>query len=506
MKNLHTYKIIIGLFAIIGMSLSSCETLEEEPFSFSSASNTFERIENFESLVNGATRTLQNIGYYTPTSGSKAIESSPTIDTYSFTPADFQGLWSSSYKSINSLNSVIDNITLATNGTESQKNKVLGKAHFLRGFTYFYLVRFYGDVPLSLSGSSSLDNINTDKGREPSAQVYAQIIDDLQKAEVLLETSGQPGEPTSWSAKAYLAKVYLTMASAPLNLTENYANAALKAKEIIDSNNFTLGNYVDNFISSNQNSNSSIIFQFIHSTDAGTAYSNPLFNRTAVRNGITNPGSRAYRRYMDEFPDGPRKEATFYLNTDPVIANFLNEMDGNGNFANQEYRNVNNIGQPNERKYFLKDSQDVGFIKKYTYGSQGPEGDQSDQNLVLFRYAEVLLIYAEAQNLADGGANSLAYSCLNNVRVRGIGAGSELSGLTTSEFDDAVIQERYWEFGYEIKRWFDVIRKEIPLTFDIYTNGVYQENTAAFPNRYLLAVPQREIELNPNLLPQNSGY
>ena len=505
MKQNNIYKIIVGLFTIC-MFTFSCETLEEEPFSFESASNTFQKIENFESLVNGATRTLQKVGYYSPASGSKAIEANPTIDTYSFSPADFGSLWADSYKAINSLNSAIDNIALAENGTENQKNKILGKAHFLRAFAYFYLVRFYGDVPLVLSGSSSLDNIGVSDGRTASTEVYAQIIADFQKSETLLSITALPGEPTSWASKAYLSKVYLTMAGAPLKLTENYAKAAAKAKEIIDSNTYSLGAYVDNFIASKQNNSTSIIFQFIHSTAVGSEYRNSLFENTALRNGITNPGSRAYRRYMDDFPDGPRKETTFYLNSDPVVQNFLNEMDGNGNFSNQVYRNVNNIGLPNERKYFLKDALDTGFIKKYTYGSQGPEGNESDQNLVLFRYAEVLLIYAEAQNMADGAANALAYTCLNDVRVRGIGLGSELSGLSVSDFDDAVIEERYWEFGYEIKRWFDVIRKEIPLTFDIYTSGVYQEIAAAFPSRYLLPVPQREIELNPNLLPQNTGY
>ncbi|WP_276167339.1 RagB/SusD family nutrient uptake outer membrane protein [Zobellia alginiliquefaciens] len=489
------------------ISLFSCESLVETPYSFESPSNTFQSIGNFESLVNGATRILQNINYYEPTSGSKAVESSPTIDTYSFTPADFENLWSESYKAINGLNSVIENIDLAENGTQGVVDDILGKAYFLRAFTYFYLVRFYGDVPLSLSGSSSLENLGADAPRVSSTEVYAQIISDFQRAELLLEPTNLPGAPTSGAAKAYLAKVYLTMAGAPLNLTENYANAASVAKEIIDSNVYSLGEYVDNYNSSGQNGNSSIIFQFIYSTDAGTAYSNPLFASTAIRNGITNPGSRAFRRYMDEFPDGPRKEVTFYLNNDPVVQKFLNDIDGNGNFTNQVYRNVNNIGQPDERKYFLKDSREAGFIKKYTYGTEGPEGEQSDQNIVLFRYAEVLLIYAEAQNRLNG-ANADAYDALNAVRVRGRGAGTEIPtySLTQPEFDDAVIQERYWEFGYEMKRWFDVVRKEIPLTFDVYTAGTYEEFLAAFPDRYLLPVPQREIELNPNLLPQNRGY
>ncbi|MCK0136012.1 RagB/SusD family nutrient uptake outer membrane protein [Arenibacter sp. S6351L] len=507
MKYLNRIFTSIVVILLLGLFTISCEKLEEEPFSFESASNTFQNIENFENLVNGATRILQSIDYYGLTSGSKAIESNPTIDTYSFTPADFEGYWSDSYRAINNLNSIIENITLAQNGTEAQRDKILGKSYFLRAFTYFNLVRFYGDVPLILSGSSSLDNVGVSDPRMASVDVYAQIIADFQLAESLLGTANLPGEPTVWAAKAYLSKVYLTMAGAPLKLTENYEKAASKAKEIIDSEAFQLGAYVDNFVASNQDSSSSILFQFIYSTDAGSAYSNPLFGRTSVRNGITNPGSRAYRRYMDEFPDGPRKETTFYMNTDPVIDNFLNETDGNGNYSNQAYRNANKIGEPDERKYFLKDALDTGFIKKYTYGAQGAEGDQSDQNLVMFRYAEVLLIYAEAQNLADNGANNLSYELLNSVRTRGRDEAAAIPpmSLSTSEFDKIVIEERYWEFGYEMKRWFDVLRKEIPLTFDIYTGGEYEEFTSAFPDRYLFPIPQREIELNPNLT-QNIGY
>lgn len=508
MRKINIYKIIVGLL-VLGMFSFSCENLDEEPFSFESASNSFESIANFESLMTGATRMSQQIGYYGLAASSKEAEAGPEFDTYSWTPlgGSFSSLWTQSYKEINSLNSVIDNIKLAQDGTKSQQDLISGKAYFFRAFTYFNLVRYFGDVPLNLSGAASLDQIGVDAPRTNSVEIYAQIISDFEKAENLLSTSALPGEPTSGAAKAYLAKVYLTMAGAPLKLTENYAKAASKAKEIMDSGDYILGEYVDNYISSKQNNSSSIIFQFIYSTDAGTEYSNGLFGLTSFRNGITNPGSRAWKRYMDDFPDGPRKEVSFYMNNDPVVSNFLNETDANGNYTNTSFRNVNYIGLPNERKYFLKESQEAGFIKKYTYGSEGPEGNYSDQNTVMFRYAEVLLIYAEAQNMA-GGANELAYEALNSVRERGIGVGSGYPSMSLSdlEFDEAVITERYWEFGFEMKRWFDILRKEIPLTFDVYLGGDFTEFDSAFPNRYLFPIPQVEIELNPNLLPQNDGY
>ncbi|MEQ9287913.1 MAG: RagB/SusD family nutrient uptake outer membrane protein [Cyclobacteriaceae bacterium] len=505
------YKIDRTLFGLLVAVLFafSCESLEEQPLGFESSANTFQSIENFEGLVTGATRTLQQIDYYGLTASSQDLETSPEFDTYSYAPGSgtFASLWSSSYKAINGLNAVIENIDLAENGNQSQTDKILGKAYFLRAFAYFNMIRFFGDVPLVLSGSSSLDEIGVDQGRTPSIDVYAQIIDDLEEAEGLLPGSALPGEPTKGAAMAYLSKVYLTMAGAPLKLTENYAKAAAKAKQIIDAETYSLGDYTDNLFASLQNSSNSIIFQFIHSTEAGSSYSNGLFERTSFRNGITNPGSRTWKRFMDNFPDGPRKEAIFYMNSDPVVANFLNEKDANGNFSNEAFRIVNNIGEVNERKYFLKESQEVGLIKKYTYGSEGPEGSLSDQNTVMFRYAEVLLIYAEAQNMADNGANQLAYDALNEVRVRGLGAGTELAfgSLSTSEFDDEIIKERYWEFGFEMKRWFDVLRKQIPLTFDVYTAGVYEEFNAAFPTRYLFPIPQREMDLNDNLT-QNDGY
>ena len=492
-----TLIVLTGFFA--------CEDLDETPLGFETAETAFQSLENFESLNVGTLRTLGSINWFGLLSGSKAVEGGPLFDTYSFAPSEsvFSSYWTSSYLAINNVNNVIDNIDQAESGTEQERNNALGQAHFLRAFAYFNLVRLFGEVPLITVGVTESNNLPSDVARTPISEVYSQIVADMQQAESLLPDSNPEWLPTSWAAKAYLSKIYLTMATSPMNIASNYQLAADKAKEIMDNGPFSLTSEFDEI---HMEGNPEVIFEFVNSTDAGSDFANEIFQSTSFR-GIGNPGNRVFRRFLDEYPEGPRKEALFYLNAeDTSVTSFLESVDGNGEFLNPAWRAANNNDQPDEQKYFVKDSREFSYTKKYTYGSQGQTGNQSDQNVILFRYAEVLLIFAEASNMATGSAGPEEFDAINQVRLRGIGPGSELTGLGQDEFDMAVIEERYLEFAFELKRWYDVLRKEIPLTFDIYDgSGNFTENQAAFPDRFLFPIPQSERDLNPELT-QNEGY
>ncbi len=120
------------------------------------------------------------------------------------------------------------------------------------------------------------------------------------------------------------------------------------------------------------------------------------------------------------------------------------------------------------------------------------------------RYAEVLLIYAEAANMAEGAPSAEALEALNKVRRRAGGFNPAVypdlpSGMSKADFDAAVIKEREWELAFECKRWFDLVRKE----------QVVSANIALYPYvaeyNKLLPKPQTEVDLIPGLL-QNPGY
>ena len=118
-------------------------------------------------------------------------------------------------------------------------------------------------------------------------------------------------------------------------------------------------------------------------------------------------------------------------------------------------------------------------------------------------------MYAEAQARSENTPNSDAYKAINDVRKRAYGTDNPIAqDLSKEQFVDAVIQERYYELIFEMKRWFDVVRLELPMKYEIYApdNSLTPEvKNAPNQERYLMPIPQREIELNPKLT-QNEGY
>ncbi|MGN6490708.1 MAG: RagB/SusD family nutrient uptake outer membrane protein [Agriterribacter sp.] len=151
--------------------------------------------------------------------------------------------WNGLYSVIAQANLVLDRVPGINPMEEELKNRILGEAHFLRAWSYFYLVRLWGDVPLILTPQTAIseDFYPTRTGQE---QVYEQIIADLQAAEGSgLEWTDASGRASMGAVKSLLANVYLTMAGYPLNKgASHYALARDKANEVISSGEFELFN------------------------------------------------------------------------------------------------------------------------------------------------------------------------------------------------------------------------------------------------------------------------
>ena len=186
-------------------------------------------------------------------------------------------------------------------------------------------------------------------------------------------------------------------------------------------------------------------------------------------------------RFFNTFPEGPRKAATFHT----VFKDAKNTT-----------WQKSNIGQPYMAKY-----RDAGAAASF----DGPIASfDGDGFFVMSRYAEVLLTYAEAANMAESGPSAAALEAINQVRRRAGGNDQTLypdlkAGLSQADFDKAVIAERAWELAFENKRWFDLVRKEkvVEVNKDLYPN-VSAKNM-------LVPKPQRELDLMKNLK-QNAGY
>jgi hypothetical protein len=134
------------------------------------------------------------------------------------------------------------------------------------------------------------------------------------------------------------------------------------------------------------------------------------------------------------------------------------------------------------------------------------EKNVSYQAQPIFRYADVLLLFAEAENMASGGPTQAACDAVNLIIDRATGGVANpadplfTTSMTQQEFDAAIIQQRSWELCFEYDRWFDICRKRI--LYEV-TDPDYQQNFSV--NDYLLPIPLRDIRLNP-LIEQNPGY
>lgn len=383
---------------------------------------------------------------------------------------------------------------------DDQKNRALGQAHFSRALAYFNLVRMCNEIPLVTDLSISYDT-----KKSPPAETYALIVSDLTAAEGLLPVSFASASnatdlekqsaytrPTSGSAKSLLASVYLTMAGYPLKDASKYALAAQKAKEVIDMEatyNYTLlPNFADLW-KANNNINKETVFgsYFNHNvgdwSDGGTWSNGNMTAPMAYKPGDFGGWDDLFAEitFFNEFPAGPRKDATFFTEgKNSPISPLITWQ----NFTTKH-------------PYYKKWLDVPGF-------KENSAGDYIDwwssRSVQIIRYAEVLLVYAEAKAMS-GGPDALAYTCVNRVRSRA-GLADLAGGLSAAAFKDAVITERKWEFaGNEPNaRWMDMVRTETveaatakrdPLEIPLVKQPTKAE--------YFAPIPQADRLLNPNL-------
>jgi len=271
----------------------------------------------------------------------------------------------------------------------------------------------------------------------------------------------------------------------------SYKLAADKANEVITSGNFTLFANYNDLHSLAQENKGEHIFSIQYLADvAGNPMQQlllPNFKNVSAwgdEMGTTVPTSQFYQSYEAGDKRAVDREGFFYTSY----------YDG-GNGP------LKNLGSPYVFKHF-----DV-----VAHGTSGTAGTtRSDLNWPLIRFADVLLIYAEAQNKADGSPNTAAYDAVNRIRTR---AGlASLSGLGQAAFEEAVWRERWHELCYEGITWFDMVRlrkvyNEATNGFDNFTGHVFPDNGAILADKHLLfPIPTSEMRNNPNLTPQNPGY
>ncbi len=486
--------IILSVLLLCG---TSCDNyLEEDTTGLLYGNNVLSTQNGLESALTGAYRGLANqwgYGFIHPSANAAVIGADDVTTHPASNKADWRefdqfavsttnqrsnAVYNGCYKAIQGANNVINNYQITT-GDQAAITTIVGEAHFIRAFSYYWLTRFWGNIPLVTTELYSEELLTI--GKSTPADIYNLIVADLKVAENNLPNAKRaPGRPNKGSAKAFLADVYLTMAGWPLKQTDKYDLAAAKAKEVIDSKDAYGFQLLPTFAAVFENDPASpgtaeAVFQ-VSGFLGGSGTANATYGST------TMPGEEggwddmfAELNFFYEFPEGPRKEATFRTEF--------------GLGATKIPWQQSQTKHPYYKKWYIKGNLVTSSISLPT---------------VMMRYAHVLTIYAEAKARGTGGPDQAAYDALNQVRLRGRATGtkalSPADGLTAAQFADEVIQERAWEFACERTRWFDLIRLE----------KVEEANAKKHPDdlkpikpitreSYWLPMPFADTSINPNL-------
>ncbi len=377
-------------------------------------------------------------------------------------------IWRASYQLISRANLSIDRIP-PIEMDATLKNRVLGEAKFLRALSYFNLVRLFGDVPLVLHPESDIDKYRVP--RTGMEVVYDQIISDLEEAiPVLPPTYSGPnkGRATRGAAMGLLAKVHLTR--------QEWSQAAALAFQVMDLRIYGLwDDFTDNFKEVTKNGKESVFaVQFYSEVQTE--------NTRIVISGLPS---------IYAFPAG----VGIILPTDDLL----------GSFESGDYRYEATFFE--EYFYFGNNKFEPHIWKHWDQVAYPPaKTGQSGANFPVMRYSEVLLIYAEALNEENQGPTQEAYDAVNSVRRRARNGVDtvlpDLAGLSYQEFQLAVLKEKRCETVNEGQRWFDLVRTG---NLEEFVKRAKGQKANPQPFNYVFPIPQREIDLNDQLV-QNDQY
>ncbi len=384
--------------------------------------------------------------------------------------------------------------------TDTQKQAMLiAEAKFMRAFHYFWLTRIYDGVPLF----TSLDEQRTgEKARATEQEVLAQVIQDATEAAPDLpwtRPSAEKGRATRAAALALLSDAYRWRANVHTQSTADWQASSDAVEAIIDEGVYSLvDNYIDAFLpGSEERSEEIFAVQFANTGWFGIDLWGGVYfarNLPAVTGWAVVVPTPAF---YDSYATGDyRHDVTFRTNACPDGSDDNCAPAEKVDFTPFNFTGFSTVGHPHVWKYRPSD-----------YG-QNMWG-AGDANFPFYRYADVLLLYAEAQY--ELGNTGVALNTLNEIRARarqGTGSESRPEPADLATIDkDIIYQERSWELAYELDRWFDMVQRgESYFTSQLLANDPLSNNLGNVDATHMrLPIPADEITKNP-LLVQNPGY
>lgn len=442
--------------------------------------------------------------------GSTASSNRDLSDLDMFIPATTQqqifNYWLATYANIRNTNIVLQKLGVVydpATGThtfrditipiaDADRKQLAGEAMFIRAYHYFNLVRLFGGVflvhePVSPAVAKTMNRVT-------AADIYKLVEADLTTASAGMKTLTYPqmttgtaaadlGRATGWAAKGLLAKVYLTLG--------RKAEAIVQLQDVITNSGHALLPSYANVFSINNEMNSEILFAVRYKAGGlglGSHFGNsfaPLGTGSTIING-DGDGLNYPTAELDTLTNGDLRKPT------------LIGVTGTGTAAKW-------------------------YVKKYLFPVTLVDDGESDWPVL--RYADILLMMAEAQ-----GYTQPSIDLLNSVRPRAGLTNYTMTTLPTlTDFENALSEERRIEFAFENQRWFDMIRFNTTMTTftaqqrlkDHYADEYQSHYRTYLPptptlaelqalvvaDRFLLPIPQREIDTNTGLvIPQNPSY
>jgi len=463
-RSIHKSLCYGGLFCLF--LLGACtKQLDQQPLTSKSLSNFLKTEAEAEEYINAVYGTLQLnglYGQYLPPMGE--IQSD---NTYDEVPANDSGvygqldqfttiasngmisdMWKASYQGIQRANTVLNRIDGITYSTATTKQTRKGEMHFIRALLYFNLVRIFGDVPL-VTKETTDPNDFFGQGRTNKDLVYTQIIADLNSAiQELPETTNTQGKVIKTAGQSLLGKVYLTLGKF------SESKAALAAVVASGKHNL-LTEPADIFSLSNKNNNEIIFAVQFASGINGNTEGSPAYQQFSPSGSVS--GAKGHNL--------PTK--SFY------------QLYANADKRKTAYVGLTNAGVP--------------YCNKLKASNTTPTDGGS--NIVVLRYADVLLMLAETEN--ELGNPETARTYLNLVHTR-----AGLTALPLQSQNDtraSIALERRLELIGEGHRWFDLLRTGAAISVMNTWFSDQGINIRIAQRDLLLPIPQDQIDTDPSI-------
>ena len=440
MKN---FKIILLTF--IGFTLYTCD-LDEDPI-FLDAEATYADLEVARAALDGIYQSLSTYNameqrifavngfsglFVTKKNGNNANNVN-NINLFSLKPTydrDAQNMWAGIYKAIGRCNGAITNIITVDSPTETTDlgfNDIAGQAYFVRAWSYLTLVRLWEDIPLWLELP---DNENLNKPKTLAKDVYTQIIADAQTAANLMSGSTGAGYPRQYAANMLLAKVYMTLATNPSLRADGVSEAqywqmAYDEAILVYGQYSLVADYSSLFTDEFENSTESI-FELQLGQDAANSQMGrnftPFKYKLGQHFGWLSVHADVLLDHMATYPDDPRIEGTYLYSYNRADNGVLINL-----YPAISYRNQFTKSHPFLFKFVEKDTQHSN-----QYG---------DQNLIIYRYADLLIMLAEISNELQNGQQ---LDFISEVLER-VGMPMDAYEGDQSSFRDAIMKEYRYE-------------------------------------------------------------